>query len=247
MINHIERQFDDQIHRAVLRWKNETTDFMPISQAKILEKRVPRSELYVHIWGGWKDAERVQISIGRLSETFQPSLFNIRLMQLRGNFKFVAPTHRDFLGAIMSLGFVREKIGDILLTNDGCQFFLVEELVDYVKSATLMVKHVPVSIEVIPFDDFQEPVIKTVEKNIFINSLRLDGVVAHGFGISRQEADNKIRMGAVFINHLVEYKKDRSIFEGDLLSVRGLGKIRIGKVNGMSQKGKKCLSLFKFI
>ena len=30
-------------------------------------------------------------------------------------------THRDFLGSLMALGLTRGKIGDILLTDDGCQ------------------------------------------------------------------------------------------------------------------------------
>lgn len=36
--------------------------------------------------------------------------------------------HRDYLGSLMGLGLTREKIGDILMTEKGCQVIVLKEV-----------------------------------------------------------------------------------------------------------------------
>ena len=40
-------------------------------------------------------------------------------------------THRDYLGGLMKLGLKREKIGDIIVTKEGAQIIVLNEIISF--------------------------------------------------------------------------------------------------------------------
>ena len=55
-------------------------------------------------------------------------------------------THRDFLGALMSLGIEREVLGDIVIRDNVGYLFAKEDIAEYIKDSLTEIKHTAVRI-----------------------------------------------------------------------------------------------------
>ena len=71
-----------------------------------------------------------------------------------------------------------------------------------------------------------------------VASLRLDNTVSSGFKISRSKAAQAIRSGSVCVNHMEVCQPDFRVGEGDLISVRKKGRIRLNEVGGRTGKDR---------
>ena len=65
--------------------------------------------------GGYDNAERKVIFIYPYYMEYEDIECPLEIVQVEGNFKFKEISHKDYLGAILNLGIVREKIGDIII------------------------------------------------------------------------------------------------------------------------------------
>jgi RNA-binding protein YlmH len=68
--------------------------------------------------------------------------------------------------------------------------------------------------------------------------MRLDAVISSIFSVSRSAACDAINGGLVGVNGIAVIKPDRTVNEGDKLSLRGKGKAIIDSVGGFSKKGR---------
>jgi len=59
-------------------------------------------------------------------------LEGVAALDIRGNFMFDPANHRDFLGAVIGTGIVRDRVGDVLVQGEGGAQALVDaELVEH--------------------------------------------------------------------------------------------------------------------
>lgn len=156
-------------------------------------------------------------------------------------------THRDFLGSLMGAGIKRETVGDICVGEGCCDFFLLAEIAPYVLQNLLSAGRTKLQLERIPVRDAQIPEPETARIQDTLASLRLDSVVSAGFRISRSRAAEYILAGGAAVNGLPCEKPDRQVEEGAVISVRGLGKLRLSQVLGQTRKGRLSVELEKFI
>ena len=89
--------------------------------------------------------------------------------------------------------------------------------------------------------------IKYETKTCFIQSLRLDSVVADAISKSRSEAQEHIFNGLVMLNYNVCQNNSESIKEGDILSIRHYGKYLVSHVGGKSKSGRIVVEISKRI
>lgn len=144
-------------------------------------------------------------------------------------------THRDFLGALMSLGIERETVGDILVEDGRCVIFVKEEIRDYICSQLFKVGSAGVKIAegetgTLPQGRGFE------ELTVTVPSLRIDAVVAAITGLSREKTKSLFLSGAVFRNYEECKNFSRQVEEKDIMTVRGKGKYMIGAVAGETRK-----------
>ena len=151
--------------------------------------------------------------------------------------KFASPlSHRDYLGALLSLGVERNRIGDILCGEKDAYVYVLSELSGYLKENLLSVGKNPVKSELLPC--FRCPYApKFEERRISVASLRLDSLLAGAFRISREEAKRQIEAGNVFLTS-TSPKPDALPKEGEHISLRGKGKFVFFGEAGTSKKGK---------
>lgn len=156
-------------------------------------------------------------------------------------------THRDFLGSLMGAGIKRETVGDICVGKGGCDFFVLRDMAPYVEQNLVSAGRTKLHLERILLRQAQIPVPETVLICDTMASIRLDSVISSGFRIGRNLACQHILAGTAAVNGLPCLKPDKSVSEGAVISVRGLGKIRLTLVKGQTKKGRIAVEIEKFV
>ena len=144
-------------------------------------------------------------------------------------------SHRDVLGALMSLGIERSKIGDLIVNESQMFFFAKEEIVPYILEQLTSVRRTVVTLQAESFRSI-DYMPRFEEKEAIITSNRLDAVIAAICNSSRSASLRMIQEGKIYVNgaeclHNIYYCK-----QGDLLSIRGFGKVRFGEILGVTKK-----------
>ncbi len=146
-------------------------------------------------------------------------------------------THRDYLGAILNLGIVRGKLGDLILEENSCKVICMEEISDYIVNNLERVRHTPVRCEKIPMQAF-EYVPKQKEIRGSIASERLDAMIGLAFRTSRTKMTGLIAGEKVFVNGKMITSNSYTLKEGDIVSVRGFGKFSYYGKENQTKKGR---------
>lgn len=200
-------------------------------------------------FGGYEEAERKMLVFlpeyldeSALSEEDAP-LVCLRCTFYEGD----RPSHRDFLGALMGAGIGRETVGDICVGKGSCDFFVTTEIAPYILQNFTSAGKTKLRIQAIPLNEAQipEPEIKEIRDTLA--SMRLDGVISSGFRIGRSLAAQHICAGKAAINGLPCEKPDKAVTEGAVISVRGLGKIKLYSVNGQTKKGRISVVIHRYV
>lgn len=150
---------------------------------------------------------------------------------------FGAPGHRDYMGALLAMGIGREWLGDIWVQNDCAYVFCMPSVTEHLLTLD-KVGRCGVTAERIAPADIPDPVREVKEVSFSVMSLRLDAVAAGMFSMSRTEAAKHIAAGGVSVNYAECLKPDLALHEGDMLSMRGVGKGRLTGTGGTSRKGR---------
>lgn len=156
-------------------------------------------------------------------------------------------THKDYLGAIMALGLQREKFGDLYVKGNVAYLVLLQERAPYLVEQLSQVGRATVSVTVHAFDEVMDvvtPSLKTIEK--VVASRRLDVLVAEMAKLSRTKAVELISSGRVLVNYHVVKERAKEIRDEDTLTIRGVGKFKIGEVLKETQKGNLLMRFYQF-
>ena len=156
-------------------------------------------------------------------------------------------SHRDFLGSLMGLGLQREAVGDILLLDGCCYIAVLREVAPFVLQNMTSAGRVSLQLEQIDLCDLPEREVKFETRRDSVMSMRLDGVVAAAFNVSRSTAEEMIKAGRVSLDHLECLKGDKTVASGSIISVRGLGKVQIVETGTTSRRGRMGIEVKKFV
>lgn len=154
-------------------------------------------------------------------------------------------THSQVLGAVMGLGISRDTIGDIVIDVNSAYLFCLKHIASFIVDNLLSVDRVhvePVIMENLPSLDCKEG----DTKRITVSSLRLDAVLSSSLNLSRNSTNMLITQGKVYRNHIQETKIDRKLFQSDVLSIRGVGRLKILEIEKVNKKGKYPLYIETF-
>lgn len=203
----------------------------------------------LHFFGGYPDAERKMLVYlpdyleeSALYEEDSPCIC-LRAAFFQGD----SPSHRDFLGALMGAGVARETVGDICVGEGSCDFFVTAEIAPYLLQNFTSAGRTKLHLERIPLTDacIPEPEVKEIKDTLA--SLRLDSVISSGFRIGRSLAAQYVTSGKAAMDGLPCEKPDKPVSEGTKISVRGLGKIKLVKVNGKTKKDRISVVIHRYV
>ena len=83
-------------------------------------------------------------------------------------------------------------------------------------------------------------------RRITLASQRLDAFVSAGYDLSRSEAQKRINAGLVKLNHLPNQRTDAHVEAGDLISVRGSGRMKVEEILGQTRRGRLAAQIFQY-
>ena len=156
-------------------------------------------------------------------------------------------THRDFLGSLMGLGIVREKLGDILVGESSCDLLVLESVADYLSGSWDTAGRAHLKLSQVELSSLHIPRQRCEEVRDTVSSLRLDALAATGFRLSRGKAAALVESGRVQVNWALCQKPDRLLEEGDVVSGRGCGKFEVAEVGGLTRKGRIAVTLKRYL
>ena len=237
----------DRAEQAIKTWEVVATDFLsPPVVAEIQEIFAKLTEIEILPWGGYPQAERQRIGLSRPDIPLDESQIELAALDIAGNFLFDPATHRDFLGSILGTGIVREKIGDILVLGErGAQIIVVPEMVDFLTTHLTQVRSVPVKTQQIDFSELKIRPPKKKEMTTVEASMRLDAIASAGFGMSRSKMADAINAKDVRVNWKEVTQASHNVKPGDLISVRGKGRLEVGEVS-VTKKQRYRIELVRY-
>lgn len=147
-------------------------------------------------------------------------------------------THRDFLGSLMGMGIVREKVGDILVAPGSADLLVLESVADFLTQSWTSAGRTKLHVSAIEPENLHIPAVQRKEVRDTVSSLRLDAVAASGFRLARGKAAALIESGRVQLNWRECVKPDKLLEAGDVVSARGFGKFELAEVGGLTKKGR---------
>ncbi len=237
----------DLADRSIKTWDIVSSDFLsPPVLVEVREIFSRLTEVKLLTWGGYPQAERQRIGISRQEIPFDRSQIELAALDIAGNFLFDTATHRDFLGSILGTGIVREKVGDIIVLGErGAQVIVVPELVEFLETSLVQVRSVPVKTRQIEFSELKIRPPQKKEMTTVEASMRLDAVASAGFGMSRSKMADAISSGDVRVNWKEITQSSHSLRSGDLISVRGKGRLEVGDVS-VTKKQRYRINLVRY-
>ena len=147
----------------------------------------------------------------------------------------------------MGLGIKREKIGDILICDDKCLVFVVENIADYIVENLGKVGRKGVMLKKSGINEVEIPQKKIEIINATVAALRLDSIVAAAIRTSRSAALTVISEGRVFVNWTQQESPSAKIKPGDVFSVRGKGRFRLSEEINETKKGRLGVRIEKMV
>jgi photosystem II S4 domain protein len=238
----------DQADRAIKTWDVEFTDFLSPPELADVQQLFGRlTEVQIASWGGYAQAERQRVAIARSEIPLDAAQVAIAALDIAGNFLFDSATHRDFLGALLGTGIVRDKVGDILVLGErGAQAVVVPELVEFLEMQLTQVRSVPVKTRQIDLSELKIREPKKKELTTVEASLRLDAVASAGFGMSRSKMADLISGGDVRVNWKEVTQASHLLKSGDLVAIRGKGRLEVGEI-AVTKKDRYRVQLTRFM
>ncbi len=236
-------KIDDAVNLCLTRQKPYYFSFMSEYSRAVATKYLEYIQFESFcFFGGYENSERK--ILGLFYDQVNTDDFPITAVSFKFR-KCDKLTHRDFLGALMSLGIERETVGDILVEDGRCVTFVKEELANYIISQISKVGNVGVNVSKhsgssLPKGRGQE------ELTFVVSSLRLDNIVAAVCNLSRDKTKSLILSDNVRVDFLPCQNISQTLQPGCCLSIRGKGKYVFNAVCGNTAKGRIRISVIHF-
>lgn len=195
--------------------------------------------------GGYAGAEKQRIAI--FPDYYRPGDIEVplKVMEITLSDPSRILSHRDYLGAIVGLGLKRSVVGDIISFQGGAHVVLTAEAADTAFALTEVNRFSARVAEVPPYKiKVEEQPLRTITSTVA--SVRLDAVLSAGLGIGRSKAVELVKADKVKVNWRQIGQSSFQLGQGDILSVRGKGRLELSEVGAETKKGRVRITVKKF-
>lgn len=241
-----EAKIYDAVHLAQNTSRPRFIGFLDECRAAEVQEMMSKIHFSNYLlYGGYNGAERLMF--GAFPDYIKPHTEQFSISAVTATFRTCDKlSHRDFLGALLSNGIERETIGDILVGNGICVFFLQSKIANYILTQISKVGKIGVKLNigaVCPLPQNHN----FKEFSSIVASSRLDCMVAAAIGTSREKASQLIRSGLVMLDHKVNTVVSAQVEQGSKLSVRGKGRFIFDNLGPVTKKGRLSITGRKYI
>lgn len=173
--------------------------------------------------GGFIHSESQRMIIAPYFYEIEKEDFEIVVCKIIYAKNFEKLTHRDILGALMSLGIKRELFGDIVEKDKDFYLAVDQHIYEYLKDHLSMIKRSKVKF--VEWDEEIEVKNDYLVKSFIVSSFRLDKIISSFYKISRQKAAEFIRAGHVKVNHKPVEQINYLCNNKDIISFKKHGRV----------------------
>lgn len=173
--------------------------------------------------GGFLNSESQRMIIAPSYYEIENDDFSIVVVKIIYAKNFEKISHRDILGALMSLGVKRELFGDIVEKDGDYYVALDKNIYEYLKDHLTSIKRSKVKFVVC--DEMIEVQNQYQIRQFIVSSFRLDKIISSFYKISRQKAADFIRAGHVKVNHKPVEQINYLCNNRDIISFKGHGRV----------------------
>ena len=208
------------------------TNFLDQRRLKLVEDTLKYLKIDYNIYINNDYLEKAIIYFGEYEDF-------ITIYQIDGKFE-----HKDILGTLFSLGLDYDLIGDIVAEENYAYFTSLTRLNDLIDNNFNMIKNKYIKPKKV------NEMIITKDKfnnfNIIISSMRLDCIVSKLANLGRNDAVKYINDGFVLLNYKECKNIKKQVFEGDIISIRKIGKFKIRNEEKKTKKDNILLNISKY-
>ena len=202
--------------------------------------------LHLESDGGYPGAERVKAIF--CDHNFEgKTITGITALSIGWDKRYYQISHRDVLGSLMGLGIKREVTGDIIMTPVGCQLLIDAAMREFIMNNLTRIGSAPVTITEIKLEEIAPREEKVKEIRTTVSAMRLDVIAAAGFGTSRTKMSADISADKLKVNWQEAKNSAQPIKAGDIVSMRGRGRLEVCEVLGQTKKGRISLLLKRYL
>ena len=247
-------QVSDKIEMCENKNKIEYTNFLDLAQIELVQNYIDKLKIENYIsYGGYEQSERKLFVM--YPEKFNSTVVEKNLVSIVKIVRIQLPdelkgkyAHRDYLGAVIKLGVKREKVGDIIVDNDGADIIVEKDISKFLlENLSGLTRFSKSKITIEKIDNLRTVEVRREERDIIVSSLRLDNVISELARCSRNKALDIINMERVFVNFQCETKKTKQIKTGDMVTIRGKGRFYIKELVGQTKSGRVIVKIEKFV
>jgi RNA-binding protein YlmH len=147
-------------------------------------------------------------------------------------------THRDYLGSLMGLGIKRDCIGDIFVHEGGADIVVLTEIAEFLMLEYKKAGRKQLTLRYISSDEIITGANDFTVITATVSSMRLDAIAGTIFKLSRSDSAELIKKGRILLNSTECLRPDKTVDEGDKITVRGKGKAEIVGIAGKTKKDR---------
>lgn len=230
----IEKRFLELARRADEKYYTTFSEFLNAGEEAMLLNL--KLDTPFRLYGGYDGAERCIAAFGYDCEEAQFPICVVKIEPVAQKFADKL-SHRDFLGSLMGLGIKREVLGDILIKENIGYLFCLDSIAEFIVQNISKIRHTTVKCEIIGevIESIQSTAVETQE---IVASERLDVLVAAVYRLSRNAVKEYFTERKVFVNSVLCENFSFIPKEGDIISVRGMGRFVFNGVSGKTKKGR---------
>lgn len=217
----------------------------PFRQKEIEKKAKSFIDLHVMSYGGYEGAERRKLGFSTLKDALLPQNFPVAKVKIEYD-KGSSIAHKDILGAAIGLGINRDKLGDVAMLVDSACIITDSKIAVYIVDNLQIIGKTSATCTLLGYDDIIYPLDNKIKDHISSSSLRFDNILSVAFNVSRPTIVRSIKKGSAFINWQKMQNPTKQIKNGDMLTLRGYGRIKIEDIQENDKKGGNNIDIIRF-
>lgn len=241
----LTKRIEDMVEACLKSSRPVFGDFYEEHIRMLIEREITRySGVDVSFWGGQDFSTRQMLCVHPAGQS--PAVEDFPLT----TFWLTAPsslTHPQVMGSLLGLGLEVSKVGDISVLEDKVQVTISSVLFEFVQMNLTRVDRYDVAVKEVALEDVVMTKPNLKEISAVVASLRLDGIVAECFHLSRSVATAFVKGEKVRVNHVTVKKPAYTLKAGDLVSVSSKGRFLFEGATGQTKKGNMKIIIKKFI
>ena len=209
------------------------SNFINQTDLKSIKNKLPKTEY--NIYEIYDDCNKVILYKKNLPE----------LVLFKVNSK-IHLRHQDVMGSIYALGSYDDLFSDIINYKGDYYFYVIKNIAEYFKYSLTTIGNNPVSLEESDLNIKELFKQEYIEKIINVSSLRIDNVVSTISNTSRNDVLDKFKYNEVSINYDMNIKPTRVLKEGDIFSIKRIGKFKFDSIINTTRKGAYIIKLLMY-